>query len=73
MSQQDCLDWLKEQHRKNPDRWFRVKEVQAGLARKGKGNGTIKNVSVHLLKLRNWGDIQMRGVGGWKHYKEFKV
>lgn len=73
MSQQDCLEWLKEQHRSNPDKWFRVKDVQDGLREQGKGNGTIKNVAIHLLKLRNCGDIKMRGVGLWEHYKEFKV
>lgn len=73
MSQQDCLEWLQKQHRKNPDKWFRVKDVQEGLKASGKGNGTIKNVASHLLKLRNCGDIKMRGVGLWKHYKEFKV
>ena len=73
MSQQDCLEWLQEQHKSNPDQWFRVKDVQEGLREAGKGNGTIKNVAVHLLKLRNCGDIGMRGVGLWEHYKEFKI
>lgn len=73
MSQQDCLEWLKEQKKKHPDKWFRVKDVQEGLKKMGKGNGTCKNVPQHLLKLRNFGDIQMRGVGFWKHYKEFKA
>lgn len=73
MTQQDCLDWLLTQHKKNPYRWFRVKDVQQGLLKGGKGNGTIKNVPSHLLKLTQNNDIQMRGVGLWKHYKEFKV
>jgi len=73
VSQQDCLDWLKEQYKLDPAGWFRVKDVQEGLRSMGAGNGTVKNVAVHLLKLRNCGDIQMRGIGAWKHYKEFKA
>lgn len=72
MSQQDCLEWLQEQKKIDSDRWFRVKEVQEGLRQQGKGNGSIKNVATHLLKLRNCGDLKMRGVGLWEHYKEFK-
>jgi len=73
MSQQDCLEWLREQHKSSPEKWFRVKEIQEGLRNQGKGNGSIKNVGVHLLKLRACGDIRMRGVGFWEHYKEFKL
>ena len=73
MSQADCLEWLEEQRRIDPDRWFRVKDVQRGLSIKGLGNGTCSNVSSHLLKLRNCGDILMRGIGFWEHYKEFKA
>ena len=73
MSQQDCLDWLAEQKKLNPYRWFNVKEVQEGLRVKGLGNGTIRNVSKHLLILTNWGDLRMRGVGVWNHYKEFRL
>lgn len=73
MSQQNCLEWLTDQKKKDPKRWFRVKDVQKGLRQQGKGNGTCKNVAVHLIKLRNCGDIQMRGVGLWEHYKEFKA
>jgi len=72
VSQQDCLDWLRDQQKVSPNKWFRVKDVQEGLRNQGKGNGTIKNVPSHLLKLRNCGDIRMRGVGLWEHYKEFK-
>jgi len=67
------LEWLQEQHKSSPDKWFRVKDVQEGLREKGAGNGSIKNVSLHLVKLRNCGDIAMRGVGLWEHYKEFKI
>jgi len=70
VSQEDCLNWLKKQE---SGKWFRVKDVQEGLKSEGKGNGTIKNVAKHLLILTNWGDLKMRGVGAWEHYKEFKV
>lgn len=70
MSQDDCLGWLKEQKK---NEWFRVKDVQDGLRLQGKGSGTIKNVATHLLILTNWGEVKMRGVGVWKHYKEFKL
>lgn len=73
MSQQDCLNFLTDQKKKNPDKWFRVKHVQEGLRKRGLGNGTCKNVASHLLKLTVCGDIQMRGIGAWEHYKEFKA
>lgn len=73
MGQQDCLDYLMEQVRKNPEKWHRIKDVQEGLRKRGLGNGSIKMVGSHLLKLTNCGDIAMRGVGVWKHYKEFKA
>lgn len=69
MSQEDCLSWLEKQ---DPKKWFRVKDVQEGLKQTGLGNGTINNVPKHLLILTNWGYIKMRGVGVWKHYKEFQ-
>lgn len=73
MSQQDIYDWLKERKKKEPDRWWRVKEIQEGLAEMGKGNGTLKNVPQHLFSLMRWGDIEWRGVGIWQHHKEFRA
>lgn len=73
MSQMDCLHWLQDQKEKNPNRWFRVKDVQEGLRQKGKGDGTLRNVGKHLLILTQWDDLRMRGVGFWEHYKEFKA
>ena len=73
MSQQDCFDYLMDQKLKYPDIWFRIKDVQDGLREQGKGNGTIKGVGSHLMKLTTCGDIQMRGIGVWKHYKEFRA
>ena len=73
MSQEDCLDWLQEKNKKHPRKWFRIKDVQEGLQEEGKGSGTIRNVGKHLLILTNWGDLRMRGIGAWEHYKEFKV
>lgn len=67
------MDFLKEQRKKNPDKWFRVKDVQEGLAKAGKGNGSIKTVPQCLYNLIRWGDIEWRGIGFWKHYKEFRA
>jgi len=72
LSQEDCLLWLEEQ-KKITDRWFSVKEIKEGLKKSGKGNGTIHNVPKHLLILTQWGFIKMRGVGVWKHHKEFRA
>lgn len=73
MSQMDCLDFLREQRKENPDKWFRVKDVQDALREQGKGNGTLKGVASDLLILTNCSDISMRGIGVWKHYKEFRA
>jgi len=73
VSQEDCLNWLEEQKKIHPRKWFRVKDVQEGLAEKGLGNGTVRCVSRHLLILTQWGYIRMRGIGVWKHYKEFRA
>ena len=73
MSQQDCLDFLKERKDVDPHKWFTVKEIQEGLKQKGFGNGTIKNVTNDLYMLMRFGDVLWRGVGIWKHHKEFKA
>lgn len=67
------MTFLQEQRKLDPDRWFRVKEIQEGLAEKGLGNGTVKNVPQHLFALIRWGDIEWRGVGIWQHHKEFRA
>lgn len=73
MTQQDVHDWLLEQKKLNPDKYFRVKEIQEGLQAIGKGNGTVKNVPQHLFALMRWGDIEWKGVGIWQHHKEFRA
>ncbi len=55
MSQQDCFDFLNAQKKCNPEKWFRVKDVQEGLKNQGKGNGTLKGVGNDLLILTTWG------------------
>lgn len=72
MSQEDCQIFLQEQRKKHPNKWFRVKDIQEGLKQKGLGNGTLKNVPQALYKLMRWGDIEWKGVGIWKHHKEFR-
>lgn len=69
----DCLRFLQEQRMADPDRWFRVKDVQEGLKDKGKSNGVLKGVSSDLLRLAVCGDLECRGIGYWKHYKEFRA
>lgn len=72
MSQQDCLDFLRAMRESDPNKWFRIKEVQEALREKGLGNGTIKKVGSHLYKLAVCGDLDVRGIGIWEHYKEFR-
>lgn len=67
------LTFLKEQRDIDPHRWFRVKDIQDGLAKKGLSNGVLKGVSNDLYMLMRFGDIKWRGVGIWKHYKEFQA
>lgn len=73
MGQTDVWHFLLDQKKKDPNRWFRVCDVQEALRKKGFGNGTIRGVSNDLLVLANFGDIKMRGIGAWKHYKEFQA
>lgn len=73
MSQMDCLRFLQEQKKLNPERWFRVKDVQEGLLAKGLTNGVLKGVANDLFQLMRCGDVEWRGVGAWKHYKEFRA
>jgi hypothetical protein len=72
LGQQECLEFLKEQSRLDPKKWFRVKDVQQGLAARKYGNGVLKGVAGDLLILTACGDIEMQGRGIWKHYKEFR-
>lgn len=73
MSQMDCLRFLQEQKKLYPEKWFRVKDVQEGLLQKGLSNGVLKGVSNDLFRLMRCGDVEWRGVGVWKHYKEFRA
>jgi hypothetical protein len=73
VSQQDCLDYLKEEKKANPERWLMVKDIQDGLKQKGLGNGTLRNVANDLYMLMRFGDIEWRGIGVWKHHKEFRA
>lgn len=73
MSQMDVQRFLQEQYELDPNKWFRVKDIQEGLAEKGKSNGVLKGVANDLYMLMRFGDIKWRGVGVWKHYKEFQA
>ena len=73
MSQQDCLDWLREQKNIDDNKWHKIKDIQAGLKEKGLGNGTVRNAWSHVMKLCASGDLEFRGVGLWDHHKEFKL
>lgn len=72
MSQQNCIDFLEEQ-RKFSKKWFRVSDVVAGLKDQGFSNGVLKGVGNDLMILASMGCIQCRGIGVWKHYKEFRA
>lgn len=67
------MDWLVAQKKEFPHAWFRVKDVQEGLRSLGLGEGSVRNAPGQLLKLTQCGDVRIRGVGFWKHYKEFKA
>jgi len=73
MSQMDVANFLTEQRKIDENKWFRVKDIQQALADKGKSNGVLKGVSNDLYMLMRYGDIEWRGVGIWKHYKEFRA
>lgn len=73
MGQQECLDWLKDQKKTNPNKWFRTKDVVEGMKEKGLGVGTLRKTGVYLFKLAVCNDIDVRGVGFWEHYKEFRA
>jgi hypothetical protein len=71
MSQQDVLEFLVEMRCENDD-WYRIKDIQKALSDKGLGNGTVKGVAEDCLILVTCNNIEMRGVGLWSHYKEFR-
>ena len=72
MSQADVLNFLESQ-RKNNDNWFRIKDIQEALNNNGCGTGTLKGVGndCYILSCSNF--IEVRGVGVWNHYKEFRA
>jgi hypothetical protein len=55
------------------DSWFRVKDIQDDLLAKGKTSGVLKGVSNDLLILTASGFIEMRNIGLWSSYKEFRA
>lgn len=72
MSQSEVHDFLIEQ-RKKTDKWFTIKEVKNELKLKGFSNGQIQGVTDDLFKLSVFNLIQWKGVGVWRHHKEFRA
>jgi hypothetical protein len=70
MGQIDALNALKNLC-KIEDRWYVSREIENYMRKNGCSNGTCHNLSGDLLKLAMFGQIEIRGVGVWQHYKEY--
>lgn len=73
MCQEDVSTFLEEQQEINSNKWFTITQVQKGLKEKGFSNGVILGVRDDLYKLAAFNLIRFKGVGIWKHHKEFKA
>lgn len=72
MGQKEVLDFLNEQRELN-DNWFKVADIRIALEKKGYSNGCIKGLFNSLYKLASFNIIEVRGIGLWKHHKEFRA
>lgn len=71
MSQADVLEFL-ETMRIRTDEYFTATEIRNCLKDNGHSNGVLKGVSSDLVALASFGFIEWKGVGVWKHHKEFR-
>jgi hypothetical protein len=71
MGQQEVLEFLKEERLKS-DNWFKVKDIKQGLIAKGHTKNYVRGVPSDLLRLACFNQIQVRGIGAWRHHKEFR-
>ena len=72
MGQQEARQFL-EKERESHDNWFRIGEIRNALIHRGVSNGGIKGLASDLYKLATFNVIQVKGVGLWKHHKEFRA
>lgn len=71
MGQLEVFKFLEKQRELN-DKWFTTKDIREALKSEGLSNGYLDGINSDLLKLANFKLIEMRGVGIWEHYKEWR-
>ena len=69
MGQREVLEFLNEQRKKNPKKWFEVKEIKTELEKK---EVSTNNIWSNLYKLTLFNQIQRKWVGVWNHKKIFR-
>lgn len=72
MGQQEVLNLLKE-YRKQSDNWFTIRQIKNGLIEGGSSKNYTNGVPGDLLKLASFNFVQVRGIGAWRHHKEFRA
>lgn len=72
MGQTEVHDLLKKL-RKESNKWHTLKEIKEEMINEGYSEGYVRGVSSDLLRLTMFNFIKMRGVGVWKHHKEFQA
>lgn len=72
MGQLEILNYLKQQYKKVPKKWFTATEIMHGLKENGATPGAIKRTHVCLMRLATFKLIRFKGLGVWKHTKVFQ-
>ena len=72
MGQTEVLIFLKEQ-RKISDNYFTVRQIKDGLVTKGFTKNYVNGVASDVYRLACFNQIQVRGIGAWRHHKEFRA
>jgi len=71
MGQLEILNFLKEQHHKDKNRWFTSTEILEGI-KEGGHIGGENRIHICLMRLSTYKLIKFKGMGVWNHRKIFK-
>ena len=68
MGQSEILEFLQEQKKLNPDKWFEAKEVKEHFKNTGMGERSIKQIPNNLYRLSLFKLIKIKREGTiWKN------
>ena len=72
MGEYEIKEFLEEQKKLNPDKWFSMQEIRQALKTKGLSENCLNKITQQLGKLVLFGIIDYRTVNVWENFKVFR-